>query len=64
MKNTAAFEESFLARILGTRSMGFAVTRRNLLLTTSPTYPTTASKLYLSALHLQEVGTSQSLAST
>lgn len=64
MKNTAAFEGSVLAKILGTREMGFAVSWRKLLLTTSPAHPTTASKLYLSTLHLQEAGASQSLAST
>lgn len=47
MKNTAAFEGSVLARILGTQEMGFAVSWRNLLLTTSPTYPTTASNCTL-----------------
>lgn len=33
-------------------------------ITTSPTHSTTASKLCLSAIHLQEVGASQSLANT
>lgn len=40
MKNTAALEGSGLARILGLGELGFAVSWRNLLLTTSPTYPT------------------------